>query len=145
MAAGDRIFSCRAVTKNATPIDGATHASFGVTTARFTDPGGAGAPGPVEHQVGKQSIRVSVFGINLNVLLALIGSTAEDIIIGTKGVAGANEKITLTGVAFTDLLGDVEIPRDDAGRAIAPYGIAGECEWGAEDTLATMILAEADT
>jgi len=147
MAVGDRIFRTRYVKKNATAVDGATHARITVAgPAVFVDPGDAGAPGPAEVQVGGGiTITVQVFGVNPIDLLALIGATAENMVIGIKAEDGGNEKITVKSVAFTGEIAALEIPRNDQGGPIAPHGVQGIAEMGANDTIALMITKTADT
>jgi len=147
MAVGDRIFRTRYVKKNATAVDGATHARVTVAgPAVFTDPGGAGAPGPAEVQVGGGiAIGVQIFGVNPIDLLALIGATAENMVIGIKAEDGGNEKITVKSVMFTGEIAAMEIPRNDAGGPIAPHGVQGIAEMGASDTIALMITKTTDT
>ena len=145
MAAGDRIFRTRYVKKNATAVDGATHARVTVAgPAVFIDPGDAAALGPAEVQVGGGfGIGVQVFGVNPIDLLALIGAVAENVVIGIKAEAGANEKITVKSVVFTGEIAAMEIPRNDAGGPIAPHGVQGIAEMGPTDTIATMIVKAA--
>jgi len=146
MAAGARIFYCRTVTKNATPIADAVAGRIRLTPGpEFVDPGGAAAPGPVEvQQGGGYDIGFDIFGRDLNVMKALLGSAAENIIFATKGVAGANEKHTLKNGKITAWLGQVEIPDPTSGGVTQVYGVSGRCEWTSTDTLALMWVAAAD-
>ena len=76
--------------------------------------------------------------------LAKIGATAANLVLGTEGAAGTNEKLTIKNVYWTGPIGALEIPAKDVGGNLQPFGIRGLALWGAEDTLSTMIVAAAD-
>ena len=79
-------------------------------------------------------------------LLALIGATANNLVLGTYGAAGATEKLTVKNVYFVEPVGGLEIARKDVGgRLAASFGARGIALWGAADTFATMIAPAADT
>jgi len=78
-------------------------------------------------------------------LIALLGATAANFIFQTTGSDGTAEKITCKNVFFHTFLDAVAINAADAGSRLPASGIRGSCEWGAEDTFATMIAAAADT
>jgi len=116
MAAGDRIFYLRLATKNVTQLDDVTHATFSLTGAAHVDDGDSESPGPEEVLTGAfYRLTATVFGKNLNTLLALLGSAAENLVLATKGVDGANEKITLKNWRPIGLVGPIDIPRHIEG------------------------------
>ncbi len=145
MAAGDRIFTCRGASHNAVDVDGVTHGSYTASPGQpMIDQGDAAAPGPAEVQNGKNNLTVQVFGLNQNTLLALLAAASADLVLKTKGLSGANEKVTVKSVKFTRFLGAVNVPRPDGGGTTQAYGIEGIAEWGASDTWATMLVFAAD-
>lgn len=146
MATGDRLFSTRYVEKNSTAMDGARYAEIEpMGLPEVTDPGDADAPGPVEVQAGVPGdIRVRVFGTNPIDLLAYIGSAAENIVVGIKAEEGANEKVTVKNVVFTQPVGPIRIKAPDEGGIVTVYGVQGRCEWGDADSYALMIVKAAD-
>ncbi|HET6497424.1 MAG TPA: hypothetical protein VFH61_18915 [Thermoleophilia bacterium] len=78
-------------------------------------------------------------------LLAKIGATAANLVLGTQGAAGALEKITVKNVYFVEPVGALEIARKDVGgRLPSSFGARGIALWGAADTFATMIAPAAD-
>jgi len=76
--------------------------------------------------------------------LAKIGAAAANLVIGTEGAAGTNEKLTLKNCIFVEPPAPLEIPAVEAGGPLRPFAIRGICEWGAADTFATMIAPAAD-
>jgi len=146
MAVGDRIFRARSAKHPTDAIDGITHARvIAGTPAVFTDPGDAAAPGPAEVQVGGGAgVRVELYGVNPIDLLALVGAASANVVIGIKAEDGANELITVKSVVFAGEIAAMEIPRNDQGGPIAPYGVFGLAEWGAADTYALMITKTAE-
>lgn len=77
--------------------------------------------------------------------LAKVGAAAANLVIGTKGSSGADEKITIKNVHFVECFGQLELAAKDAGGPLASsFGIRGVGEWGGSDTLALMITAAAD-
>jgi len=146
MAAGDRLYYLRAATKNVTAIADATHATFSLTESKHVDDGVAGSPGPVEVLTGAYyTLTGMVFGKNLNTFLALLGSAAENLVLGIEGAAGVNEKITLKNAKFGGggVL-SVNLPRATDGAGVQVYGIPFECAFAITDTPGTMIVPAAD-
>ena len=76
--------------------------------------------------------------------LAKIGAAAANLVVGTEGAAGVDEKLTLKNCKFVQAPGALELPAFDAGGNLAPFSIGGLCEWGAADTYATMLTAGAE-
>ena len=78
-------------------------------------------------------------------VLAEIGATAGNLVLGTQGAAGANEKLTVKNVYFVEPVGALDIARKDVGgRLPSSFGARGIALWGAEDTFATMIAPAAE-
>jgi len=78
-------------------------------------------------------------------LLAKVGAAAANLVLGTEGEAGANEKVTLKNVHFVEPTGTLELASPDIGGPVpSGIGLHGLCEWGAADTFATMITAAAE-
>jgi hypothetical protein len=144
VAAGSVIYAARYVKQTSTAINQATHAQINPTTVSRTDPGGAGDPGDREHLVTKKGLGVTIFGNDYTALLALVGSAAANIVIGTYGAAGALEKLTVKNVKFVGVPQAIDIPENDAGGKIGKFAIHGDCEWANSDTFATMLVAAAD-
>ena len=111
---------------------------------KFTDPGTGGSPGPAGSVIGKKTLTINVYGVDLVVLLALVGATAANGVAGIVGTAGANEKLTFKNLYFNSVPQAMNIPADDQGGSVAGFGISGDCQWGASDTFPLMIVAAAD-
>jgi len=138
------IYACRYVSHNAAEITGVTHASVQPSTVSVEDPGDAGSPGPAESIVTNKRVDVVVYGKSYNDLLALVGATAADVVLGIVGAAGADEKITIKDVYFNSVPSEISVPPKDAGGQAPTCAIRGSAKWGADDTFATMIVAAAD-
>jgi len=82
---------------------------------------------------------------NWTAALAKVGAAAANLVLGTEGAAGADEKLTLKNAHFVEPVGALELPAFDAGGTLSPFGIRAICEWGAADTFATMLTAAADS
>lgn len=81
---------------------------------------------------------------NYEAILAKIGATAANLVLGIEGAAGANEKITVKNVYFHSPVGSLEIPAKDVAGSLQPFGIRGIGLWGAADTFALMVVAASD-
>jgi len=143
--AGEKLFTCRYAKHPTDAIDGVTHFAIAPTAQSATDPGGAGAPGDAESLVTHQSLRVTLYGTDLVALLALVGAAAANLVIGTKGAAGANEKLTFKNVYFDAVPQGMNVPKKDAPGTIPGAAITGTAQWGSDDTFATMLVAAADS
>ena len=90
-------------------------------------------------------LSVTIYGNNIPALLALIGSTKESVVGKYTTSAGALRKKTLKKVQVVEIVGQADIPRRDDGAPIAKIGVRGYAAWAAGDTVATLLLDEADT
>ena len=145
MAAGDKVFACRGGLKNATPITDMTHFSFGIPSTEVVDEGDPDSLFPEETAVTYYDPVVTVYTRNPNTALALVGTSSENLICQTKGASGANEKITFKGWTPTRFVGEVQVNAKDAGGKIARWAVQGRLHGTNSDTLATMVVAAADT
>jgi len=139
------VYAARGVTKNATPVPGATHASFAIKSTSVVDPGGAGATGPAGAFVASWDISVTVFGNNIAALLALLGSTKESVIVKYVTTAGALRKVTFLNVQVVEVVGQADIPRGDDGAPIARLGVRGYVAWAVGTTLAAAMVDAPDS
>ncbi len=146
MAAGDQVpFQCRYAKHPTDEIDGVRFARITVSGTTGENPGPAKqAGGPASQLVQKQRINVEIFGTNPNALRALVAAAAANLVIGYKGVDGANEKHTLKNMYFSAFVGALEVRDPDTGGPIPMYGISGTLNWGADDTLALMWVSAAE-
>ena len=144
MAAGDTIFACRSFKHPTVAVDGVTHCRISPTTVTKKDQGAAGSTGRADTLVTDRGITVEVFGKDFAALIALLGATAANAVIGTEGAAGTNEKLTVKNVSFVEPIAGVEIPAKDDGGKLAPFGVRGIGFWGDSDTFALMLTAAAD-
>ena len=144
MAVGDTIFACRDAKHPTSAIAGVTHCRITPTTVSRKDQGAAGSTGRAGTLVTNHGITVEVFGTDFAALIALLGATAANLIIGTEGAAGTNEKLTIKNVYFVESIAAIEIPAKDEGGKLAPFGVRGIGFWGATDTFALMLTAAAD-
>jgi hypothetical protein len=83
-------------------------------------------------------LAVTLFGLSLPALLALLSAAKSSVVLGLIAGDGSLEKHTLTNVKFDEAVGTVEIPEADAGGKIAPFAVRGHVGWGVNDTLATV-------
>ena len=144
MAAGNTIFACRYAKHPTAAIAGVTHCRITPGTVSKKDQGAAGSTGRADTLVTDRGITVEVFGTDFAALTALIGATAANLVIGTEGAAGANEKLTIKNVYFVQSIAAVEIPAKDEGGKLAPFGVRGIGLWGDSDTFALMLVPAAD-
>jgi len=142
--AGETIMACRYVKNPTVAIAGVTHISIDPGAVGIQDPGDAGSPGPADHGTTHKSLGVTLFGRDFAAMLALVGAAAANLVVGIQGAASANEKITIKNVVFTGVPSGLMIPANDAGGQIPGFAISGQCNWGASDTFALMVLASAD-
>lgn len=138
------VFATRGVTKNATPVSGVTHAGYLPKPMTRQDPGGAGSKGVVGEVLHGWDVSVSIYGNNIPVLLALLGTAKESVILKYTTTAGALRKVTILKVEIVEVLGQADIPRGDDGAPIAKIGVRGYVAWAVNDTLATVIVDAAD-
>jgi len=82
---------------------------------------------------------------NYTAMLAKIGATAANLVLGTYGAAGAAEKHTIKNVYFHSPIGNIEIPAKDVAGKLSTFGIRGQAIWGANDTFALMLTAGSDS
>ena len=146
MAAGDKIFYCRAQPSlgSSQPTTAVTF-GLGRKATVVEDPGAAGTPRAAERQVSNQEITVSVDFFSMAEAMAWLSLAAANFVGRYKGAAGANEKVTVKNVVFTDGPDQVVINAKDAGGKIAVFRISGTAQWGTNDTLATMVAFAADS
>ncbi len=146
MAAGDRVFRCRApFDHNSSEVEGTRYFGFNIDVTKITDPGDAAAPGPAEHQPAYRRIYVTIYGTNYNALAALLDDGAANGVGYTKGPNGANEKVTFKNLHFIEAPQEFTVNAPDAGGMVSMWGVRGECELGDSDTLATMIVWASDS
>jgi len=143
--AGEVVYKLRHAKHPTVAIAGVTHAGIDIQTSSARDPGDAGAPGTEETQLTDRRILVTLYGKELAALTALLGAAAANLVLGYTGAAGANEKLTLKNVAFTEVGQGLALPAKDAGGNAPVAAVRGEAEWGVSDTFALMIVAAADT
>ncbi len=143
--AGERIHALTEAKHPTTAIDGVTHAAIVPSTVPSRDPGGAGSPGVAETMVNDSGVDVILWGMDYAALLALIGAAAANLVLGIKGVAGANEKITIKNVYFDSVPTQIELKAKDAGGNVPTCSVKGTAQWGTDDTFALMVLAAADS
>lgn len=143
--AGETIYATRYAKHPTDSLAGITHAEVRPGATTITDPGAAGTPGQAGSLVTDSQLSVTLYGTDYAALLALVGATAANLVLGAEGAAGANEKHTAKSVYFNAVPGMVAIPPKDAGGNVGRFSISGDCDWGAEDTFATMFVAAADT
>lgn len=142
--AGEIIFACRYAKHPTSAISGVQAARLSPSAVKVTDPGVAGDTGEAETLVTHRAYRVTLLGTDRLALLALVGATAANLILGTIGTAGALEKITLKNAYFDEVPQAQEIPRKDGGGTVAGFAVGGSLQWGTADTFATMDVAAAD-
>ena len=139
--AGERIHALTEAKHPTTAIDGVTHAAIVPSTVPSRDPGGAGSPGVAETMVNDSGVDVILWGMDYAALLALIGAAAANLVLGIKGQAGAAETITVKNVYFDSVPAQIDLKAKDAGGKVPTCAVKGTGQWGASDTLATMIAA----
>ena len=127
-----------------TAVTGAQYFSYTVTPTRVVDPGVAGGPGQAASLVTRRDLTVRVYGTNVPVLLALVGSAAEQLVVGYQNGAGANRKKTFKKIRFTRPLGTADVRAADSGGKVAMYGVEGRGCWLSTDTLALMVVDATD-
>jgi len=143
--AGERIHTCRyAEFPAGTAIDGVTHAAIIPTTTRSIDPGAAGSPGPAETLVTDSGVDVVLYGMDYAALLALVGAPKQTLVLGIKGLAGANEKISVKSVYFDSVPAQVDLKAKDTGGTVPRFAVRGTAQWLAGETFADIITATAD-
>lgn len=142
--AAEKIFVLRHAKHPTSEIAGVTHGRFSPGVVKKTDPGSAGDAGDAETLVTHMSLGVTVFGTDYAALLALVGATVANLILGTSGAAGALEKITIKNVYFDGVPQAMDLPKKDGPGTIAGFGVTGTAQWGTADTFATMLVAAAD-
>ena len=140
----EKIFKFRHAKHPTTALAGVLYGRFTPTTVSKVDQGGANATGRAGSATTKRGVEVEIYGTNYAALLALIGATAANLVLGTLGAAGANEKITIKNVYFVEPIGPIEVPEKDTGGKLQMSGVKGIACWGSADTFATMIVAAAD-
>lgn len=143
--AGERIFTARYAKHPTVAITGVTHARIVRSTTDKVDQGAAGATGRADGLVTDNDCRVELYGKSYAALLALIGATKANLVIGTEGSAGTNEKCTLKNVYFLEPIGPVDIPAKDGGGNLSVVGVRGIALWGGADTWALMEVWAADS
>ena len=143
--AGETLYSCRYAKHPTNAIAGVRKAGMHPATVEMMAPGDAGSTGPEDHTVTDRFLAVTLIGTDYAALLALVGAQPANLVIGTTGTAGASEMLTIKNVIFTSVPSEVTIPDKDAGDVIQGFAVIGKCNWGAEDTFATMIVAAADS
>jgi hypothetical protein len=141
--AGETIFACRHVKVNSVAVTDATHARVVPSSVARKDQGPAGSVGQRDAMVTYRRVMVEVYGTDPIALLALIAAVKASVEVGTFGVAGALEKLTVKNVYFFEPIGQVEVPANDAGGSLAVFGIRGVGLWATTDTFALMIVAAA--
>ena len=85
--AAEKIFVLRHAKHPTSEIAGVTHGRFSPGVVKKTDPGSAGDAGDAETLVTHMSLGVTVFGTDYAALLALVGATVANLILGTSGAA----------------------------------------------------------
>ena len=140
------IHKARYVKKGAglTAVAGAQYWSQRVAVTKTVDKGSAGSPGRKASLVTYRDLVIRVYGSNVAALLALIGSAAEQLVVGYQDGAGANRKRTYKMIRFTTPVGTVDIKSKDAGGKTAVYCVEGHGCWLSTDTLALMRVDAAD-
>jgi len=139
--AGERIHALTSAKHPTTEIGGVTHAAIIPTTTRSIDPGAAGSPGAAETLVTDSGVDVILYGMDYAALLALVGATAANLVLGIRGQAGADETITVKNVYFDSVPAQIDLKAKDAGGTVPRFAVRGTAQWGAGDTFATMIVA----
>ncbi len=142
--AGEKLYTCRNAKHPTNAIGGVTHARIAPSTVHKVDQGAAGSTGRAGTLVTDRGVMVELYGTNYAALIALLGATAANLVLGTEGLAGANEKLTIKNVYFVEAIAAIEIPEKDTGGKLAPFGVRGIALWGGADTFALMIVAAAD-
>ena len=139
MASGDLIFHCTGATvgSSVAGVVAARVSHSSVVGISPTVPTGAGARG--EQQMQKQDIKVELIGKSIAALVALVGAAAANCVVDFKGSAGASQTCTAKSVMFSEL-GQVEFRDPDTGGKVVMHSVAGYCNWGDADTLATMLV-----
>ena len=79
-------------------------------------------------------------------LLILLAATARAAVrrrfsATTYGASGATESLTITGVYFAEVVPAIEIPEKDTGGKLAPFGIRGFVNFGADEGFGDVITA----
>ncbi|HUU34148.1 MAG TPA: hypothetical protein VMW48_08790 [Vicinamibacterales bacterium] len=134
---------CTAVAHPTVDIEGATHCGYQLELISSVDPGDAGEPGEVERIVTDRRLAVTLYGQDDAVLLALLEVAAANLVIDYKGAGGVAKTKTLKNVMFTEQASEVPIRAKDAGGNVPTVGIRGHAVWGANDTIALMIVTGA--
>jgi hypothetical protein len=143
--AAEKILKCRGATHGVTDINNITHAQIMPTATSKIDQGDASAPGPSDAVITDRRLRVQVMGTDWSELIALVGATAANLVLQITGASGANEKITIKNVYFSEIPSQIDLPEKDAGGKLPTVAITGEALWGSTDTFATMIVGAADS
>ncbi|HUU34149.1 MAG TPA: hypothetical protein VMW48_08795 [Vicinamibacterales bacterium] len=120
-------------------VEGATHCGYQLELVSSADGGDAAEPGEVERLVTDRRLSVTVYGQDDGALLALLEATAANLVIGYKGAAGAAKTKTLKNVYFCEQVSEIPIKAKDTGGNVPTVGVRGHAQWGAADTIATMI------
>jgi len=128
----ESIFACGGFAHGASTIAGVTHGKITPITVTRRDPIAK------KSVVTDKDLVIEVYGNNARELYDLIGDAAANGVFTVVGRAGASETHTVKNVYFDQVLAPVDIPEADGGGKLATAGIRGICEWGGEDTFATM-------
>ncbi|MFB3893219.1 MAG: hypothetical protein ACE15C_14480 [Phycisphaerae bacterium] len=145
MAAGDRVYVARYAKHPTDEIPGITHFKIPGGTTAVKDQGAAGSTGRADSLLTDRDVFVELYGNQFAPLVALIGASKANCVLGYKGAAGANEKFTVKNVYFFQSLAAIEIPEKDSGGKLAAFGVRGIALWDLTDTFATMIVPSTDT
>lgn len=138
------IHACRGAEHNSVDVEGVTHYALGINLVKSEDPGDAGEPGTVETVVTHRDVRPMIYGQDFEALLALVEATAADLVVKFKGAGGVNKKTTIKSVYFDEVPQEIAAKAKDAGGKVSIFAIRGTAQWGASDTLATMIVTAND-
>lgn len=138
------IHVCRGASHNAVDVEGVTHYAVPINLVKSVDGGDAAEPGTVETLVTHRDIAVILYGQDYAVLLGLVEDAAADVVLLFKGAGGSNRKKTVKNVYFDTTPQQIAAKAKDAGGPVSMFSVQGTAQWGASDTIATMIVDAVD-